>query len=261
LIKESKLEMNLRVYLARIKKKILSKPFYKDPHFPSYWFLKALGGREASIVQIGSNDGKTGDPLNKLFRMNPMWNGLFVEPIPYLFERLKSNYPNQNRFCFENVAINEGKKLVFYWVDPEASKKLETLPYWYDQLGSFDKNHIINELGEKIIPFILTMDLEGIRLNTLFKRNNIDKIDLLHIDTEGYDWKILSQLDLDRFKPKFIMFEANHLNDLELSEVESFLKGQFSLFKSGIDILAVRIDENENLDIGEYFSPFSIDHT
>ena len=231
--------MSWRVQLARLKRRILKKSILKDPQYPPYWLEKILGNKEVLVVQIGSNDGKTGDPLNQLLNKNKKWKALFVEPVPYLFDRLKSNYQDVGRFVFENVAVNEGAKLDFYWVDPKAKDELSDLPFWFNQLGSFDKNHILNELGDKMKPFILSQELEGITLKTLLKRNKIQLIDLLHIDTEGYDWNILSQLDLRAYAPKFILYEVNHLSEDNLKASYDFLSEKYFLFDVGIDVLAV----------------------
>ena len=237
--------MSIRVQLARLKRRMLKKPFLKDKKYPAYWFDQLLSGQVAFIVQIGSNDGKTGDPLNQLLNKHNQWKALFVEPVPYLFKRLQNNYSDESRFCCENVAINDGSKLQFYWVDPKAKSELEDLPFWFDQLGSFNKQHIVSQLEKRIEPYILSKELEGITLSTLLARNKVSQIDLLHIDTEGYDWKILSQLDLDRYTPKFILFEMNHLSEKELKEAYNFLTIKYELFHVGIDVLAV------NRKIGE----------
>jgi FkbM family methyltransferase len=231
--------MNLRTQMARLKRKLFKKPFLKDKRYPPYWFDQVLGRSKVFLVQIGSNDGKTGDPFHQLLQKNSNWKALFVEPVPYLFERLKSNYADQARFSFANVAINEGNRLTFYWLDPAAKDNFDDLPFWYDQLGSFDKQHIINELGDRVESYIFSKELEGIRLPDLLSQNQVDKIDILHIDTEGYDWKILSQLDLKTFQPKFILYECNHLSKKELADSYTFLKDQYELFDVGIDVLAV----------------------
>ena len=199
--------MKLRTLLARVKRKVFKKSFLKDPTYPPFWFDRLLGKQAASIVQIGSNDGKTGDPIYPLLQKNKNWKAVFVEPVPYVFEQLKKNYPDNSRFRFENVAINNGERLTFYWVDSAAKKSFPDLPFWFDQLGSFDRQHILKHFDGKLEPFIKSADLEGITLSTLFARNNIQKIDLLHIDTEGYDWNILSQLDQDQYDPQFILYE------------------------------------------------------
>ena len=45
----------------------------------------------------------------------------------------------------------------------------------------------------------------------------IDHVDLLHIDTEGYDWVVLSQFNLERYRPTVILFEYKHLDETDLN--------------------------------------------
>ncbi|MEM1318952.1 MAG: FkbM family methyltransferase [Bacteroidota bacterium] len=234
--------MNLRTLLARAKRQLFKKPFLQDQRYPPYWFDQLLGGQAAFLVQIGSNDGKTGDPLYPLLQKHPSWKALFVEPVPYVFEQLRKNYPDHQRFRFENVAINKGEQLSFHWVDPKARDTYPDLPYWFDQLGSFDKQHILKHFDGKLAPFIISKELEGIPLPTLFERNQVQQIDILHIDTEGYDWTILSQLDLAQHRPKFILYEHNHLSSADLEASKAFLREDYWLFEIGIDMLAVRRD-------------------
>jgi len=237
--------MNLRTYLARLKRRLLKKSFLKDTRFPPYWFNKVMSAEKVFLVQIGSNDGKTGDPFHQLLQKNQSWSALFVEPVPYLFEKLKANYPDHSRFSFANVAINQGVPLTFYWVDSQVKNIFDDLPFWHDQLGSFDRQHIINELGERMEPYILSETLQGATLPSLFSKNEVRRLDILHIDTEGYDWKILSQLDMDTFTPAFILYESNHLSEKELHESYKFLKDRYVLFEAGIDTLAVNKKHSE----------------
>jgi FkbM family methyltransferase len=185
---------------------------------------------------------------------------LLVEPIPYFFEKLAENYPDRSRFTLENVAINKGERLPFYWVDPTAKAVLQDLAYWAEQLGSFDKSHITKELGQQIEPFILSQELEGVSVSTLLKRNQVDQIDILHIDAEGYDWKILSQFDLMRYQPKFILFEYHHLPKEELQAAIQFLQPHYQLFHLGIDVLAVHNNINNSLqqEMQQHLKTFSI---
>lgn len=218
------------------KKKI---PYEQNSRFPAYWFQEVLGAEAIQVVQIGSNDGKTGDPLYPLLQKNGQWRALLVEPLPHIFARLRANYPEEERFQLANVAINQGEELPFYHVDPVAKEDLPDLPYWYDQLGSFDRNHIAKELDGVLEPYIRSSSVVGLRLVTLLEQYHIDKIDVLHIDAEGYDWPILAQLPLDQFSPSFILFEYHHLIEEEYRAAIDFLKGGFYLYKCGIDILAV----------------------
>jgi FkbM family methyltransferase len=225
--------------VRRTYRNLTKKPYGEDPRFPAYWFERVRGGRETFVVQIGSNDGKTNDPLYELFAKYPAWSALLVEPIPYISERLRGNYPDANRFAIANVAINGGEDLPFYHVDPQAKKEHPDLPAWFDQLASFDRNHLTNHLDGILEPYVRTLEVKGTTLPNLLQDNAVEKIDLIHIDTEGYDWKVLQQLDLSRYTPDFILFERHHLSPEAISEALAFLSPAYEVFSTDIDALAV----------------------
>lgn len=125
----------------------------------------------------------------------------------------------------------------FYWVDQKAKYILGNLPDWYDQLGSFDKNHISKHLNGILTPFIVSTSIKGITLKTLLQKHGIQQIDLLRIDCEGHDWKILRQLDLTRFKPSLILFEMKHLNREELKAALLFLYNDYQVYQFEGDFL------------------------
>lgn len=204
--------------------------------------LKAVGSKpRVFFVQVGSNDGLQGDPIHDLIVSRESWSGIFIEPIDFLFQRLRRNYGDAGRFIFENVAIGTEKgSKKFYYVSEKAKSELE-LPYWHDQLGSFDKSHITRALGDQMSPYIVEEDIECLPLQDVFDRNRVDAVDLLHIDTEGFDYKVLSQLDLKRYKPSVILFEHHLLPEDEFVKARQLLRSNgYRLLQYGNDILALR---------------------
>ena len=197
------------------------------------------------FVQIGSNDGLQGDPIHSLAASNPGWRGLLVEPVPYLFQRLQSNYghidPRGKRFVFECVAIAEEKgSKTFYYVSEQARIELgDEIPFWFDQLGSFDREHILRHLDGRLEPYIIEEQLPCAPLPDVLARDHIQQIDLLHIDTEGYDLQVLRQFDLDRFRPRVILCEHIHLNLDERTEmIERLRRHGYKVETLGFDYLA-----------------------
>src|SRR5262249_47218781 len=57
--------------------------------------------------------------------------------------------------------------------------------------------------------------IASISFHSLIARYKPPRIDLIVIDTEGYDLEILRQLDLIRFRPDLIVYEHKHLNERE----------------------------------------------
>ena len=204
---------------------------------PTRLITNALGGRtDVSVVVIGANDGPTTDPSFPLLQKNPGWHGVFVEPVPYLFEKLRRNYGDSGRFTFVNAAVSSsGGASPFYFVSPDARASDPSLPSWVEQLGSFDRNHIAVQLGGRLQPFILEISVPTITLEELFSRTPQKRADLLVIDTEGHDWKILRQLDLSRWKPSVIVFENCAISDEDKRAARAFLEPHYLVRDIGKD--------------------------
>ena len=167
---------------------------------------------EVNFVQIGSNDGKTGDPLYR-FISSYYWKGILIEPVPYIFEKLKSNYSlYSSRLKFENVAIGkEESNQKFYFV---SDSFITDIP-WVNQLGSLDKETILSHKSEfqGIENHIEELLLPVRRLESVLDeyKNFISIYDLIHIDAEGYDFEILMNFDLQKYPFKILIFEHIHI--------------------------------------------------
>lgn len=197
------------------------------------------------VVQIGSNDGKSGDPIYPLFREAKDWRGLFVEPLPYLMERLRENYAFSENCQFECAAVNDGQPAVLYYVDPGIRLARPNLPEWSQQIASLRAKHIatIPEFSEIFWEYRKEVIVNGITFSGLLAKHGIEHFDLLHIDTEGYDWKILSQVDLIRYPAKIILFEHKCLEPEEKSEAVRHLSDFYALQDLGGDYFCLRLPE------------------
>jgi FkbM family methyltransferase len=200
--------------------------------------------KDLYIVQIGSNDGITGDPVHLLLRSNPSWKALLVEPVPFLFESLCKNYSASPNMTFANVAISEEAGTAnFYYVDPVAKQYIPELPSLFNQWGSFDPGHIVRHFGNALDRFIVCTKVLTLPLATLLAQHYVTKIDLLHIDTEGHDWIVLRQLDLRSFNPEVILFEHKHLSDEDKRKALLFLKRDYTIMRYKYDFLCRRKQE------------------
>lgn len=180
--------------------------------------------RDPTFAKIGANDGVTGDPCSDILLSSTSWKGVLIEPVPYCFDRLRENFGDPQRFTLEQVAIGaKPERITFYYVDRIASDFIANLPNWYDQIGSFDRSHIIKHLDGKLEPFIRELEVEVITLGEALKRNGIQYLDLLHIDTEGHDFEVLKSLDFLCYSPSLIFIEHAHLAAGEKKEMRRFL--------------------------------------
>ena len=165
--------------------------------------------RNVSFLQVGANDGVTGDPIH-LFVRRDSWRGVLVEPLPDFYERLVSAYGGQEGLVFENVALAEtAGVLPFYRV-----RRGEGVPEWCDALGSFMRDVVLSHRTRfpEIEAHLVVDQVRCMSVATLLQKHRIEALDLIVIDTEGYDFEIVKQLDLRRLSPAIIVFEHDHLS-------------------------------------------------
>lgn len=177
-------------------------------------FRKALERLELEsedffFVQIGSNDGVIHDLLYHYIQRY-QWRGILVEPIGYYFERLKKNYSGNKHLIFENVAISDKDEMRDFY---RVKEGLEDLPNWSKGLGSFYPDILFKHRWAipNLKDYIVKHQVRCIALSQLLDRHSVTNIDLLMIDTEGYDYEIVKQIDFERIKPNIIIYEHKHL--------------------------------------------------
>jgi FkbM family methyltransferase len=192
-----------------------------------------------TFVQIGSNDGKKNDPLHAYIRKNG-WKGILVEPDLSNFKKLTNNYSDVKGLIFENVGIGPVKgEMVFY----RLKDITENEPGWYDQVGSFDRETFIKNInyGQDLEKRITADSLPVITFEDLLQKNNFRKVDLLHTDTEGFDYKILRSINFAEHDIRIVLFEGEWMTQFELRELIQYLrKYNYRIFRCGGDYVGIR---------------------
>lgn len=167
------------------------------------------------LIQVGANDGSDEnfmeDPVRDLIRDDERFFSVLIEPQKTEFAKLKKNYSNQkNRISFLNVAISrsDGPIKLYKNIDPRGTSGHSTLLLRQnDSYTLFDENHY--EL------------VDGITVSTLMQSYD-SSVDVLVIDTEGFDMEIINQFIDQKIHPKIIYFEKPHPNpdDDRLNQVK-----------------------------------------
>lgn len=91
------------------------------------------------FIQIGANDGVTGDDLRK-FIEKYNWHGILVEPVPHVFKRLQNNYSGFKHLIFENSAISTKTGFSKFYSIIEADLENNNL---FDSYDKFKIDQII----------------------------------------------------------------------------------------------------------------------
>lgn len=205
------------------------------------------------FVQIGAFDGVTYDELHEIIVHDEKFNGLLVEPLRKPFQVLKETYKHRN-WCFENIAITEKDEMRQIWTIPYDKLNDETLPKWatgcstllQDSNALFGKHCQSKEEYEVLKNNTIIEFVNCTHLDKILKKHDFKNCDLFHIDTEGYDWLIIKQLDLEHFKPKVIHFEFFNLTTAHYTEILHHLNVYgYRLFQFANNITATILDIKE----------------
>ena len=184
--------------------------------------------QDFGLVVIGAHSGLY---LKDLINEYQDRNILLIEPVPYNYEVLDSEYKNDSKIeICKNAIIDKSKKDFFYYVKKESISKLGK--HWASQIGSFDKNHILNHKNKRFDikeDDIETIQIEFITFDDLIQKYSIKSIDKLQIDVEGAEYKILNSINFHKIEINKILFESKHFDGTfiegkKLQEIEEKLK-------------------------------------
>lgn len=192
--------------------------------------FKELIQHDEDVIDIGANIGTYALTLNKYLKNNRI---ISVEPNRAAFNELQKNVPNE---CF-NYAISSDEGEKSFFVSKENPKST---------LGS---------LSQETVPKSETLKeirVNCIRLDNFVKIANIDKIGVLKIDTEGFDFDVLKSGEGLLKDIKFIQFEFSQFHVFTRSFIKDFhdlLSPTHSLY---------RLDTTSLHDINKYDSQMEI---
>ena len=179
------------------------------------FFLKRVCGQNPEIcIDIGANRGS----YSTFILENCNSKVLAFEPFPKTFKQLKkirSNY--YKRFFIFNIGLGEKKTFKYLNYNINNSQ-------WANFNSEVNKIDYLKKNKNTVKCKINTLD-NIVRINKKLK----NKIDLIKIDTEGYEYEVLkgAKKTIEKFKPKYIQIEYNwhHLfKNVNLYYFSKFLK-------------------------------------
>ncbi|MBT4518781.1 MAG: FkbM family methyltransferase [Halieaceae bacterium] len=224
------------------------------------------------FIQVGANDGKSGDPLYHHI-VERDWSGVLIEPQKWVFEQqLLPRYQNFDRLSLENVAIADADgvrdlyKISFSdrrWATGLASLRREQF------MGSKIRSYMERCVGDERAKLPLQPEdcftseqVRTMTFDTLLDKYRPLKLSLLQIDAEGYDCELLRQYCFDRLAPAVIQFEHQMASSDELEKTLSLLRNRgYQMFRDGINTVAILCEVARKLDIvlpGSWVTPIII---
>jgi FkbM family methyltransferase len=179
--------------------------------------------RSFFVMVVGAYDGVENDPVSTFVQAHAC-EGIFVEPQPHAFARLRGNLGANPRFRLVNAAIDHrtGTQEMFY-VPPGIAG----IPQWTGQLASFRREHVAKH--EDRVPglsaHVRSEVVRTVSFEDLLDQFGIAAIDVLQVDAEGVDAMLLSWFPFERIKPGVVHYEIAHMSTGELDATRTRLKG------------------------------------
>lgn len=136
------------------------------------------------FIGIRANDGITHDPIYP-FILDHGWEGIMVEPVPHAFEVLEKNYRAFDGVKLVNAAVGkeDGVGTIFTVDISDPKSGMMSLH------SSFSREILLR--GRRWHPdlerHIVRQEVQVVSFETLLSKVEGRRIDVLKIDTEGYD--------------------------------------------------------------------------
>ncbi|MEX0918561.1 MAG: FkbM family methyltransferase [Candidatus Paceibacterota bacterium] len=206
------------------------------------------------FVHIGANDGRTNDPLfHFVNQYRP--RGIFVEPQNSVFDSLKKTYEGYEGLQFANIALGAvDGKCPLYIVKKNFQASLNKHRRWGGDstaLASFSKGQLKKSMI-KIMPnffsqhpvddYISQVEVTALTFGSFVKKYAVKRIDVLQIDTEGFDYEVIKMFDFDTFLPSVINYESKHLSLDDKTDCKNILRQRgYFLLESEDDTCAIKL--------------------
>ena len=165
------------------------------------------GKRDGFFIELGANNGLL-QSNTAFLEKNRNWRGILIEPNARNFEMCKINRPNS--IYYNYACVSNDFKDEFIYGDFELPPN--------DQISLMSSiNGLRLNSSERAMTRVPVSTLTNI-----LDRHTIPKIDFLSLDVEGYEYSVLNGLDLNKYKPTYLLIEVYNV---DFEKITTYLEG------------------------------------
>ena len=164
------------------------------------------------FVEVGALDG-FGASNTYFFEKERNWSGLLIEPNPIEFNKMMSvDRPLSKK---ENCAISDSEMDVNFLSIEGPCNVLSGIMEFYNTQHLERVNREMNmyssyPVGHELYSRKELIKMKAVKLQTLFDKYDIKKVDLISIDVEGAELQVLNSIDFDKTEIDVLLIENNY---------------------------------------------------
>lgn len=172
-------------------------------------YLERLGEKTDGVfVEVGAFNGFNWSATHALAKLG--WGGLLFEPQRKYYNECRSLYANNPRIAVENCAILDYNGKTKLYLGGSLSTTSEERVEVYQDVWWAKSSRLSYDRHVEVPAY--TLD------HMLNKHSIPDDFEVLVIDVEGAETKVLEGFNIDRYMPKIVMIETHEeLDDERLS--------------------------------------------
>ena len=197
------------------QKKLFS--FLKNRGYKNFNFLFDIGAHHGESIKLFLNNFK----IKNIFSFEASNENFKI--LEKNTKKLKKKFNDVN-ISIENFAVGNEEKIVkMKQMNESSSSTLNS----YNVKSKYFKKKSLFLFSSKNQNFFSEIDVKQVSLSNYINKKNINKIDFIKIDTEGYEYYVLKGLQNQFRKIKLILFEHHYDNMLikeyKFTDIHNFL--------------------------------------
>ena len=204
-------------------------------HFQQKKIIKLINSKFSKPIVVFDIGAHYGETIRLFLNKLKIQKIYLFEPSPYNFQVLKKNISKYQPNKVEIFNFGLGEKISKKYINQTVESSSSTINKINKDSKYLKRKLKILNIKNKD-TFYHKLPIEVSTLDTFIEKKKIQNIDLLKIDTEGYEFNVLKGLSNYSHKIKLIYFEHHYddmiIKDYKFGDINKLLKDRgFSMIK------------------------------